>query len=382
MEVADIGAGRQTTVGRRLLSLDVFRGFDMFWLAGGCELAIAVSALLGAAPGAWVADQMRHPAWEGLRFIDMIFPTFIFIAGVSFPFSHARQVEQGCSRAAVTLRILKRYLLLFVFGLAYNGFFRNGPANTVWGSVLGRIAVAWAGAALLYVFFRFRARAVIAALLLLVYWALFLFFVAPDHPDAGRFSMEGCIAGWVDRMFVPGKLTNAGVISSQGLLSNIPAVVNAMFGVFTGELLRRTDLGGGRKTAVMLVAAAASLAAGLLVAFGCGEWSFPCIKKLWSPSYVFFATAYALAVFAVFYWLIDVKGWWRCTLFFKVIGMNAITVYLGRGLGLEDCYRKLFTWFPTLVPASLSPLVAAVTLTAFLWLILYWLYRRQIFLKV
>ena len=368
---------------KRLHSLDVLRGFDMFWIMGGAGLATIVASLFNADAGRWVGEQMEHPNWIGLHFIDFVFPTFIFIAGVSFPYSLARQTEAGRSRADILLRIARRFLVLFALGLVYNGFLRHGPSDVVWGSVLSRIAVAWAGAAVLYVFCSLRTRIAVAVCLLLGYWALFLAVGAPDHPEAGHFTMEGCIAGWVDRMVLPGKLTHPGVLSSQGLLSSFPAVVTGMLGMFAGEYVRGSTASGERKSLTMLAGALGLLALGLLVTFGFGAWSFPCIKKLWSPSYVLFCGSYSLAAFALFYWLVDVKCWWRHTLFFKVIGMNSITIYLAQAVvGFDGCTAKLFTWFSTLVPAALAPLVMSAGYVAVCWILLYFLYRRQIFLKV
>ena len=367
----------------RLHSLDVLRGFDMFWIMGGDALVIAVAALFGCGTQEGVALQMHHPDWEGLRLIDLVFPTFIFIAGVSWPFSHARQVELGRSRAAILWRILRRYAVLFALGLVYVGFLVDGPVASRWDSVLGRIGFAWAAAATLYMFFSPRARIGIAAAILFGYWGVSLAFGAPDHPGAGRFTMEGCFAGWVDRMFCPGLIVNGGLIANQGLLSNLPAVVTAMIGVFAGEYLRREGPPGARRTLVMLSAAAGLAAAGLAVAFGFGAWSFPIIKKLWSPSYVLVCGGCSLALLAVFHWLIDVKGFRRCTLFFKVIGLNAITIYFGQSLvGFWRTNERLFTYVSKLCPGPWPAVVTAAGYVAVCWAFLYFLYRRKIFLKV
>ena len=367
----------------RLHSLDVFRGFDMFWIMGGDALVIALAALFGCGSHEGLAQQMHHPDWVGFRFIDLVFPTFIFIAGVSWPFSYARQLEKGFGRGKIILRVLKRYAILFLLGLVYMGVLLDGPAGSRWDSVLGRIGFAWAGAALLYVFFSFRARLGIAAALLLGYWGVSLAFGAPDHPEAGRFTMEGCLAGWIDRMWCPGQIPNDGLVANQGLLSNLPAVVTAMLGVFTGEYLRESAHSGSRKALTMVGAAVGLLAAGLFVAFGCGSWSFPIIKKLWSPSYVLLCGAYSLGLFAVFYWLVDVKGVWRHTLFFKVIGMNSIAIYFGQSLvGFWRTNERLFTWVSTLFPGNGPAVVMALGYIAVCWCFLYFLYRKNVFLRV
>jgi len=368
----------------RLESLDVARGFDMLWIMGFSSLVIAVCGAFGYGPETAIAAQMEHLHWEGLHFMDFIFPTFIFIAGISFPYSLAKQRDAGLTARQSVLKIARRALTLVLLGFVYSGMLVKGPADSTWGSVLARIGLAWGLAATLTVFVRsVRVRAAVCAAILLGYWALCVFVSAPDNPTAGPLTFEGCLAGWVDRMFMPGRLSHPGVISSQGLLSTLPAVVTAMFGIFTGEYVRNAKASGERKSAMMLVAAVVLALAGVFVAFGCGRYSFPFIKKLWSTSYVLGCAGYSLALFAVCYYLIDVRHWWKRTLFFRVIGLNAITIYLAQNvIGFEYASKRLFTWVSTLVPNGWSVVVLQAGYVVICWAFLCFLHRQKIYLKV
>ena len=367
----------------RLESLDVARGFDMLWISGLSAFVVSFCNALGYGPETAVACQMRHPAWHGFHFIDLVFPTFIFIAGISFPFSLAKQRERGVGTGRIVARIVRRIIVLFMLGLVYNGFLKDGPASTVYGSVLGRIGLAWGCAALLSVFFRPRVRVVIAVLVLLCYWLVGVCVSAPDHPGASPLSMEGCFAGWLDRQLLPGKLTVPGVISNQGVLSTLPAVVTALLGIFTGEYIRSSRDSGERKSLVLLLASVSMLLVGLLIAFGCGRFSFPLNKILWSPSFTLVSAACSLALFVVCYFLIDVKGWWKRTLFFRVIGMNALTIYLvQRVVGFYAARDFLFGGLASLFPDAWSPVVLRIGYIAVCWLFLYFLHRKGVYLKV
>lgn len=372
----------------RLESLDVLRGFDMLFIMGLASLVIGVCGLFGCGDGFWLVDQMKHPDWIGITLYDTIFPLFIFIAGLSFPFSMAKQLASGRTKAAVALRVLKRAAVLFLLGMVYERYFMGVPLR--FGSVLGRIGISWALAALLTVVFGVRVRALVLAAVVLGYWWLNLAFVAPDHPACGVFTPQGNIVCWFDRAFVaplgriaPG--TERLPFDRQTALSTLMAMVTAMLGVFTGEFVRswRGRISGNRMAGVLFGGAVVLGLVGWLIACGCGRWSFPFSKALWSPSFTFAVAAYSLGLFAVFYWLIDVRGWWRSTLFFRVIGLNAIAIYLAQPVfGFHNVNKMLFGRFASLFPASATAVVLQTTYVLVCWLFLYFLYRKKVFFKV
>ena len=369
-----------TDTSKRLQSLDAFRGFDMMFIIGIASLIYAICALFPGGSDCWLAQQMDHAEWAGLRHHDTIFPTFLFIAGISFPFSYAKQVANGYTRARIYRKIFTRGIVLVLLGLVYNGLFDFNFASFRYFSVLARIGLAWMFAALIYINFGTRTRGVMAAGILVGYYLLLRFVTAPDFPGLSPWSEEGNIAGYIDRTLASGHIYLNGLTDPEGFLSTIPAIATAMLGMFTGEFVRVPEekVSGGRKTLYMLAAAAVMLGIGLL-------WSldFPCIKKLWTSTFVLIVGAYSLAVFALFYWVIDVKGWNRWAPFFTVVGMNSITIYMAqRIISFRSISRFFLGGVADLCPEPWARVIITAGYFAASWLFLYFLYKKKIFLKV
>lgn len=368
----------------RLMSIDALRGWDMAFISG---LGGLVAALGVAIPGCtWLRDQMGHVQWFGLHFIDTVYPLFLFVAGLSFPFSYAKQKERGISSAGVHLKLFKRMLALIFLGWVYQGFFKFDFANFRYASVLGRIGVSWFFAALLFVHFNWRARAVISAAFLTGYWLIICNVTAPDAPaGCGPLSLEGNFAGYCDRLFMPGSLWEKDAAGKEwmepsGTLENLPSIVTAMLGMFCGEFVRwRSDaVSPKRKVALMFAAAAAMTALGLVWAY-----DFPICKKLWSSSYVLVVGGYSVAMFALFYWLIDVKGWRKWCFPLRVIGMNAITVYLLQAIvPIWSVTVFFFGGLQRLAGKPWGDVIANAGYFSICWIILYYFYRKKTFLKI
>ena len=361
----------------RLQSLDVFRGFDMMMIVGFDALMKAIDRFVGGAPG-WLTAQFSHPEWFGLSFYDTIFPTFIFIAGISFPFSYAKQVERGDGRGAICLRILRRALALVALGLVYNGILKLDFSDFRYASVLGRIGLSWAMAAWLYVFLGRRARVAVCAGILALCAVLFMTFVAPDHPEASPMSIEGNFIGWLDRLIQPGHLYQDNLCEPSGIVGSVVSVPTAMLGMFAGEIVRSQTGSGPRKVAALLCFAGVMLAVGLaLMPF------VPISKKLWTPSFTLCVGAYSAAAFAAFYWVVDVMEWRGWTTFFTVIGMNAIAIYMLRRIVDFNAVSKFFFGGIASQMSEASGRVVIVAGSFMLgWLVLYFLYRKKAFLKV
>ena len=367
------------TANGRLLSLDALRGFDMLFIMGLAGLVVAVCKAFGC-DDCFLVEQMRHVKWHGLTQHDTIFPLFLFIAGVAFPFSFAAQVAKGRTRAQICLKLFRRAATLVLLGAIYNGMLREGFDDLRWASVLGRIGLAWAGAALLYVFCGVRTRIAAAFAILVVYGCALAFFPAPDAPaGVDPFSLEGNIAGWIDRHVLPGRLYLK-TFDPEGLCSTLPAVVTAMFGMFCGELIRceRPSLSGGRKVALMTVSAVALALLAAVFAPLC-----PINKNLWTPTFVLAVGAYSVAMFALFYWIVDVKGWRRWTFPLRVVGMNAITIYMLQGIvDFKKASKYFFGSLAGVVPDAFGPVVLSAGYIALCWIVLWFLYRKNTFLKV
>ncbi len=365
----------------RLVSLDALRGANMFFIMGGASLVAALAALWpDSAFWRWIGSQMHHVSWHGVAHHDMIFPTFLFIAGCTFPFSLAKQRAADKSTCAILRKVILRGFLLVVIGLFYNNNVRFDFNQMRFGSVLGHIGLAWMIAALLTMAFGWKTRLGILTVILVGYWLALRNIVAPDAPPgADPYSMEGCLVGYIDRLFLPGTLYE-GKFDPEGLFSTLPAIGTALLGVFAGEWICHggVESDKGKKAFGLLVAS--------LVLIGIGwVWSydFPLNKKLWTSSFVCFVGGFSTLGLAFFYWVIDVVGWKGWAFFFVVIGMNPITIYLAsRLVDLHKPTDFFFGYLVSLAPETYRPLLGAAAYVLLCWGFLYFLYRRKIFFKV
>ena len=300
---------------------------------------------------------------------------------MTFPFSLARKQESGLSRGRIWLDVLRRGLVLVFLGLVYSGLFNLKFATLRWPSVLGRIGLGWMFAAMIYLAVRKVSwKVVIAAVILVGYWVLHMFVAPGAAPGTDPVSVEGSLAAYVDRVLIPNHLLIPQEFDPEGILSTFPAIVTALLGMFTGEFIRLPEsrMSGGRKTVLMLVAAVAFLVIGLL-------WNkvFPINKKLWTSSFVMVLAAYSLALFALFYYIMDVRGWKKWAFPLRVVGLNSITIYLAqRIIDFGKINNFFFRGLSGIVPEAWGNVILATGYILICWLFLYFLYKKGVFLKV
>ncbi len=361
----------------RLLSLDTLRGMDMLFIMGAEMIFVCLGQMFPGTPLETFSRQMYHVPWDGLTMYDLIFPLFLFLAGVSFPFSMSASLSRGASKRDITLKVLRRGVLLILLGAVYNNLLSLDFANVRYLSVLGRIGLAWMLAALLYLWLSRKWCLLAAAGILMGYGALLLNVQAPDFPEATSLSMQGNIVGYIDRLLVPGTL-HQGIFDPEGLLSTLPAIVTALMGIFTGKFVRSARLNGKAKTLVLFLGGLLFFALGWLY----NSW-LPVNKSLWSSTFVCVVGGLSMMLFALIYLVVDVLQWHRWTLFFRVIGMNSITIYLAqRFVDFRSLTSNIFGGAVALFPESLQPLAFWLAYVATGWLLLYFLYKKRIFLKV
>ena len=308
----------------------------MLFIMGFSSLVVAICSLFPGGADCWLATTMGHAKWHGFTHHDTIFPLFLFLAGISFPFSYSKQVSMGMSKKSIYIKIFKRALILICLGVVYNGFFKLDFEKLRICSVLGRIGMAWMCAAILYINFKPKARVIICAVILVGYWLLIRFVPAPDTPGADPLTMQGNLIGYIDRCITPGRLIyDGGRFDPEGLLSTFPAIVSAMLGVFTGEFIRIPEekISGNRKSLYMALAAVAFLGLGLL-------WSidFPLNKMLWSSSFVLVVGSYCVGMFALFYYIIDVKKWQKLSSSTLFVNKNSSSLVFARSLPMVTAY--------------------------------------------
>ncbi|MCA9194393.1 MAG: DUF5009 domain-containing protein [Planctomycetales bacterium] len=359
---------------RRVAAIDALRGFDMFWIIGGDALALAILANIPTGWSSSLSSQLEHVAWEGFRFYDLIFPMFLFLVGCAMPFSLGKYRDRP---ARVYWRIARRVAALIALGLLSAGLMKFDWENLRLAGVLQRIGICYALGAIIYLHTRWQGQVVATTMILFAYWAL-LEFVPTPGGVAGDLSMEGNLAGWLDRNYLPGKILQQyyGFGDNEGILSTIPAIATVLLGALTGSWLK-SDRTAWKKLSGLVLAGAIFLFFGYAWGF-----VFPVIKNLWTSSFVLVSAGWSLLLLAFFYLILDMAGFTRWTTVFTVIGMNAITIYFAQRFIDFDHMSEFFLAGPARLMGIWGiPLLLAGSLAAKLML-LWFLYAKRVFLRV
>ncbi|MFA6434462.1 MAG: heparan-alpha-glucosaminide N-acetyltransferase domain-containing protein [Elusimicrobiales bacterium] len=363
----------------RLLSLDVFRG-----------LTIAGMIIVNTPGNNEAYRQLDHAEWNGCTLTDLVFPFFLFIAGVSAVFSLSKRLESGGTKGLIA-QILRRTAVIFGLGLFLNAIPNYHPSIIRLPGVLQRIAVCYAATSILFLKTGFKTQLAVALTALLGYWLAMTYIPVPGF-GAGLLTKDGSLASYLDRLILGPHTYRQGVYDPEGILSTIPALATALLGVFTGLWLR-SGRGDNHKIYGMVSGGVVLMAAGLF-----WDRSFPINKALWTSSYVLYTGGLALIALAFCYRLIEVRGIKSWSRLFEIYGMNAIAAYVlpilllkflvlyklpvpgGEPIQLRIwlCDRLFGTW--------LSPLNASAAFAfsyMFLWSLPFrFLYRRKIFIKI
>lgn len=367
-----------TTNHQRLYSLDALRGFDMFWIIGGAEIFHHLAEITNSSFWNALSVQFTHPAWHGFSFYDLIFPLFLFLAGVATPYSIGKQIEKGMSKQTLFLRIIKRGLILVLLGVIYNNGLEIRPIEEIrFGSVLGRIGLAYMFANIIYLYTKQRGQIIWLISILIGYWLLLLFNSTPGYP-MGDLTMEGNFASYLDTLLMPGKLYR-GIHDPEGLVSTIPAISTALLGIYAGNLLKNTLIEKNKETAIRLVVI------GIILIVVAQIWNlvFPINKNLWTSSFTLQCGGISMILMAGFYYVIDILGHKKWAFFFKVIGMNSILIYMS-GAFIDWSYTtsSVFKWLGQIVGEPYNAVVLVFCYLAVQWAFLYILYKKKIFLRV
>jgi len=367
-----------TAKSKRLLSIDALRGFDMLLISGFGSFLVLME---GKTNWPWVdviARQMEHPAWIGFTFYDFIFPLFLFIAGVSIPFSLNKELRLGVSKKDLYRKAFWRMLILIVLGIIDKNiplpYFEPSAIRVA--SVLGRIGIAGFITTLLYLNFSWRGLLGWVGGILLVYYAIIFLIPAPGY-QAYDLSFEGNLIGWIDRNFLPGRLLQ-NTYDELGLITQFPALCLTVLGAMAGDVLRSDQQKDGKKLQILLLAGVAGIGIGLL-------WSlhFPISKHLWTSSFILLTAGMACLFMAFFYWVIDVMKYQKWAFFFQVIGLNSLTIYMtSRFISFTYSSHRLFSGLYAPIPEPWHPVFDAIGATVLAWLFLYFLYRKKIFFKI
>lgn len=350
----------------RLTSLDAFRGFIMLLLVSE---GFGLSVLQNYPGWEWLARQVDHAAWEGCTFWDLIQPAFTFMVGMAMPLAFSKRLADGAPRLKVFGHVAWRALMLIVLSNIYSNWgAKPGTLRLQFINVLCQIAV---GYVLCYfiIQLRFRLQAAAAGLLLAGYWALFAAFPGPQGP----WSETGNIGAVIDAAVLG--YNYSGYYTTINFIGN---AVTILFGCWAGMLVR-SERPHAARLKILAGCAAAAFALGLLL-----QPFIPMVKRLWTPSFTFFSTGWVLVMLIVFYWIIEVRQWKRWSFPFLVLGMNSLFVYSLGQIGIKGWLNRGLSGFTQNFAflGGLGAIPQHLLVLAGLWYLCYWLYRRQIFIKI
>ena len=357
----------------RLKSLDALRGFDMFWIIGGGEVMKGLAKALNTPVLNALVPQLEHVRWQGLHCWDLIWPLFMFIVGAAIPLSVERRMADGATRRSLFLHALWRAVVLFAIGTITQGNLLAWDLSVFRPcySVLHGIATGYLIAVIVVLTVRPRGRVVVLGGFLLAYWALLVLIPVPGV-GRGVLTPTGNLATYVDQAIL-GRFhygENTWFLSYLGFASSV------LLGVFAGECLI-SNRSAKSKILVLAVAGIACIAQGML-------WSieFPIIKLLWTSSFVLVSGGISFLTLALFYWIIDVLGRGRWAFFFIVIGMNSLAVYVATMLFDFRLIADIFVG--KLLPrlGRWDSFTEAIVTLGVIWSLLFWMYRKQSFIRL
>lgn len=362
----------------RLLSLDALRGFDMLWIIGGSRV---ISSLANYSDAGWlkaIGVQMQHVEWNGFHFYDLIFPLFMFISGVAIPYSVKSALSKNPSKSKLLLRFLKRMVILILLGMLYNGVFQDGFANARYASVLGQIGIAYFFASVIYTFSGSVKSTIIWIAGILAGVSVMQLFVPVPGFGPGVFTPEGSMNGYIDRLYLPGRLAYFnGIFDALGILSVVSAIGITLMGIIAGKILQEKSFSEYRKTGILVLCGIVLIPVAILL-----SPVYPIIKVCWTTTYNLLAGGISFLLIALFYLIIDVWGYQKWSYFFRIIGMNSIFIYLFGRIVQVDVITGFFVGWIIKPMGGLGEVIGALVIVAAEWLLLYLMYKKNIFVKV
>ena len=371
---------------KRLESLDALRGFDLFFLVA---LGPLMHSLARTANVEWLNESMwvfGHVSWEGFSPWDLIMPLFLFMSGISMPFSLSRYKSISDKRPLLR-RLAKRILLLWIFGMMCQGNLLALDPNTIYlySNTLQAIATGYLITALLFLFTSRRTQIITAVVLLLVYWTA-MQFITVDGYGGGNYTPQGNLAEWIDNtvlgrfrdtaQVIDGKVVVADWYHYTWILSSLNFGVTVLTGLFAGYIAK-DKIEEKKKLKLYFGTGITMVIAGWL-------WNFqmPVIKTIWTSSMVLVSSGYCFLLMGLFYYWIDYKGHRSGITWLKVYGMNSIVAYMLANVVNFRCIgESLFYGLEQYMGSYYSFLMTLWNIGA-VYVIIWFMYKRGIFLKV
>ncbi len=368
----------------RLISLDALRGFDMFWIIGG---EVVVQNLANASDNGFLkilGNQTRHVPWEGFHFYDLVMPLFLFMVGMSIPFSTGKRLALGESHSKIYLHAFKRFVILFLLGMICqcNLLALNLDRLFIIHDTLQAIAIGYLFSIFIYTRLNLKKQLILTGGLLVVYWIILTFIPVPGQ-EAGVLDPQSNIAKYVEKLMF-GRFDNAHSPYSW-FLGSLGFVSTVMSGVFASTIIKgnfkfsfltrlNTEI---HKTLLLIVAGAILLIASLVL----NHW-FVVIKAIWNPTFVLLTSGISFLLIGVFYFIVDVKGYQRWAFWLRVIGMNSIAVYMGVHLISFEGIAHSIVFGAEQYIDLWYPVIRSITGLAIIYIIMYWMYKKGTFIKI
>lgn len=376
-----------TQLPKRLESLDVLRGFDLFLLVGLEMVMHQLSAAVNTPAFHTFMWCFTHVDWEGFSTWDLVMPLFMFMSGITIPFALSRY-RNDRDKTLVYRRILKRVVLLWIFGMMCQGNLLGLDPNRIYlySNTLQSIAMGYLISALLFLHTSIRTQVFTFIVMLLGYWGV-MEFLTVNGFGGGDYTPDGNLAEWVEREVLGRFRDGASVVNGEvifpdwyrytWILSSFNFGTTVLTGVFAGYILKEKKWMPKKKLAYLIIIGITMVAVGWIW----GIWHLV-IKKLWTSSMVLVSSGYCFLLMALFYYMVDYKGWRKHTGWLKVYGMNSIAAYmLAMCVNFSCIGHSLFHGLEQFLGAYYQVLIA-ISNAAIVYFILWLMYKRQIFLKV
>ena len=363
--------------GTRIEALDIFRGITMAGMILVNDPGIATN----------IYAPLEHATWNGITPTDFIFPSFIFIVGVSIVLSLSGQLQKGVAKKVIIRKVCRRAVALYLIGVFLSILPTFNLALLRYTGVLQRISIVFFCCSLLYLFTSRTFQIRLAIFILIAYFLLMTLLPVPGYGYAILEPGKN-LAAWVDSFLLPGKMYQ-GTWDPEGVLSTFTAVVTGIIGMLTGHFLLSKQT-AERKIIWLFFAGFISFA----IANG-WHWFFPINKNLWTSSFVLYMAGLDCMILGGLYFLVDMLDVKKWATFAKIFGSNAIAAYLVSEFFYDIIYFKVGgvhgTSLNDIIIRAVIPSGLPLEMISFIWALLYVvlcfipvyiLYKKKIFLKI
>ncbi|WP_181938015.1 MULTISPECIES: acyltransferase family protein [unclassified Arenibacter] len=367
----------------RLNSLDFFRG------------ATVIAMIIANDPGSskFRYQQLSHAAWEGCTVTDLIFPLFLFIVGISISLSFNKAITKGKTKKDLLLKSFKRGTIIFILGVLLNLFPGFDFTSLRIPGVLQRIALVYVFCSVIYLYVGPKSQYIWFISLLIGYYIIMSFVPVPGIGPP-NLDPTNNFSAWFDRLILNGNIgpMGRGLYDSTGIFTTIPAIASGLSGIFIGRLLNSNKMHNEVKLIWMFIIGCTLLIIGWIWSF-----DFPMIKRLWTSSYVLHTSGVAILFFTTSYWFIDVLKLKKGIKPVLAFGSNALAAYFlasvfgkctsAKILNDNNSFYSIKDWiYINILTKIFNPYNASFAYSilslSIIFILVWWLYKRNIIIKV